>query len=63
VFSIAALVALCIAFGAGDVLGAGSYPEKSITLIVQSSAGGGSDIFARTLASAFQKENLHPNRS
>jgi len=60
VSSIAALVALCVAFGAGDVLGAGSYPEKPITLIVQSSAGGGSDIFARTLASAFQKENLLP---
>ncbi len=44
----------------GNALGAGSYPEKPITLIVQSSAGGGSDIFARTLSSAIQKEKLLP---
>ncbi|MBA4423193.1 MAG: tripartite tricarboxylate transporter substrate binding protein [Syntrophus sp. (in: bacteria)] len=58
--SILILVPLIIALGAGNVLGAGNYPEKPITLIVQSSAGGGSDIFARTLASAIQKEKLLP---
>ena len=54
------LVVFLIAFMAGSALGAGHYPEKPITLIVQSSAGGGSDIFARTLASAIQKEKLLP---
>ena len=54
------LVVPFVAVGAGNALGAGSYPEKPITLIVQSSAGGGSDIFARTLASAIQKEKLLP---
>lgn len=36
------------------------FPEKPITLIVQSGAGGGSDIFARTLASGFEKNKLLP---
>jgi putative tricarboxylic transport membrane protein len=58
--SIVALALLIVVSGSGDVLGAGRYPEKPITLIVQSSAGGGSDIFARTLASAMQKEKLLP---
>ena len=54
------LVVSFVAVGAGNALGAGNYPEKPITLIVQSSAGGGSDIFARTLAAAIQKEKLLP---
>jgi putative tricarboxylic transport membrane protein len=54
------LVVLWIAFGAGNVFGAGKYPEKPINFIVQSSAGGGSDIFARTLASAVEKFKLLP---
>src|SRR5512133_2060716 len=54
------LVASVVIIGAGNALGAGNYPEKPITLIVQSSAGGGSDIFARTLAAAIQKEKLLP---
>lgn len=54
------LVASLVAFGTGNVYGAGTYPEKPITLIVQSSAGGGSDIFARTLAAAIQKDKLLP---
>ena len=54
------LVVPFVAVGAGNALGAGSYPEKPITLIVHSSAGGGSDIFARTLASAIEKEKLLP---
>ena len=52
--------ALVIAIGAGNALGAGNYPEKPITLIGNSSAGGGSDIFARTLAAANQNEKLLP---
>ena len=46
--------------GAGNALGAGKYPEKPITLIVHAGAGGGSDIFARTLSAAFEKEKLLP---
>jgi putative tricarboxylic transport membrane protein len=36
------------------------YPEKPITLVVHAAAGGGSDIFARTLAAGFQENNLLP---
>lgn len=36
------------------------FPEKPITLVVHASAGGGSDIFARTLAAAFEKEKILP---
>jgi putative tricarboxylic transport membrane protein len=34
------------------------FPEKPVTLIVQASAGGGSDIFARTFASAMEQNKL-----
>ncbi len=54
------LVVLFVAIGAGSALGAGKYPEKAVTLIVHAGAGGGSDIFARTLAAAFEKERLLP---
>lgn len=50
-----AMIATVIA-GCGQA--ATKFPEKSITLIVQSGAGGGSDIFARTLASGFDKEKI-----
>ncbi len=36
------------------------FPEKAITLVVHAAAGGGSDIFARTLAATFEKEKLLP---
>ena len=45
-----------LAFGVGNALGAGKYPEKPITLIVHAGAGGGSDIFSRTLAAAVEKD-------
>ncbi|MBW6486894.1 MAG: tripartite tricarboxylate transporter substrate binding protein [Syntrophobacterales bacterium] len=57
--SVLFLVALFFAVGAGSALGAG-YPEKPVTLIVHAGAGGGSDIFARTLAAAIEKEKLLP---
>jgi putative tricarboxylic transport membrane protein len=53
-------VFLCIVLAAGTVLGQGKFPEKPVTLIVHASAGGGSDIFARTLASAVEKDKLLP---
>ncbi len=39
---------------------AATYPEREVTLIVQGSAGGGSDIIARTIANIIQKKKLSP---
>ncbi len=36
------------------------FPEKPITLVVHAGAGGGSDIFSRTLAAANDKEKYFP---
>jgi putative tricarboxylic transport membrane protein len=58
--SVLLLVVLFIAFGAGNALGAGKYPEKPITMIIHASAGGGSDIFGRTMSSAIDKDKLLP---
>ena len=56
-------VVLFIAIGVGSVLGADKYPAKPITLVVHAAAGGGSDIFARTLASsAWKRRRYYPNR-
>lgn len=52
------LVTMIVTLIAGCGQAATKFPEKPITLIVQSGAGGGSDIFARTLASGFEKEKL-----
>ncbi len=49
-----------IAFGAGNALGASKFPEKPVTVIVHAGAGGGSDIFARTMAAAFEKGKILP---
>ena len=53
-------VALCLMLGFGEAQGAAKFPEKPITLVVHSAAGGGSDIFARTLSATFDKEKLLP---
>jgi putative tricarboxylic transport membrane protein len=58
--SLLSLVVLSVVFGAGNAIGAGKYPEKPITLVIHAGAGGGSDIFARTMASAIEKEKLLP---
>jgi len=39
---------------------AAGFPEKPITLVVHAGAGGGSDIFSRTLSAAFDKEKILP---
>jgi putative tricarboxylic transport membrane protein len=39
---------------------AASYPERDVTFIVQASAGGGSDIFARTITNIIEKKKLVP---
>jgi len=54
------LVALFITAGVGNALAAGSFPDKPVTLVVHAGAGGGSDIFARTLASSVEKDKLLP---
>ena len=58
--SLLLIAVLFVVFGSGNAFGAGKYPEKTITLIVQAGAGGGSDIFARTLAATVEKERLLP---
>ena len=58
--SLFVLSVLLVGFGSGSAFGAGKYPEKSITIIVQAGAGGGSDIFARTLAASAEKDKLLP---
>ena len=58
--SVLFLVVLFVAIGAGSVFGASSFPEKPIIAVVAYSAGGGSDIFARTMTSAVEKDKLLP---
>jgi putative tricarboxylic transport membrane protein len=58
--SVFLLVALFVAMGVGTALGAGPFPTKPITLIVHAGAGGGSDIFSRTMAAGFDKDKLLP---
>jgi putative tricarboxylic transport membrane protein len=53
-------VVICFAFATGTALGAGKYPEKPINIIIHAGAGGGSDIFARTMAAAMDKDKLLP---
>ena len=62
-FSVLLLVVLFVAIGAGNALAAGKYPEKPITVIVHAGAGGGSDIFARTMAAALRRTSFFPSRS
>ncbi len=57
--SVLFLVVLFVAIGAGSAFGA-AFPEKPITVVVAYSAGGGSDIFARTMAAAIEKDRLLP---
>ena len=55
------LTSVCLAAAlTGATAGAAGFPSKPITLIVQSSAGGGSDSFVRTLAAIVETERLLP---
>ncbi|EKD38941.1 MAG: hypothetical protein ACD_75C00555G0003 [uncultured bacterium] len=58
--SVLFLVILLVALGVGNALAAATFPEKPVTIIVHASAGGGSDIFARTLSASVEKEKLLP---
>jgi len=55
--SLAMFVAI---IGIGTAFGASKFPDKPVTIIVHASAGGGSDMFARTIASAIEKNKLLP---
>jgi putative tricarboxylic transport membrane protein len=58
--SVVLLATSLVVFGAGNSLGAGKYPEKPITFIVVAGPGGGSDIFARTMAAGIEKDKILP---
>lgn len=60
VVSLGVLVAFGLALGIGAVGEGAGFPEKPITLVVHAAAGGGSDIFARTLAAANDKDKYFP---
>jgi len=50
------LLALAISLALSGISQAATFPEKPVQLVVHAGAGGGSDIFARTLAAANDKE-------
>lgn len=52
--------AAILALASGAPAFAKAYPEREVTLIVQGSAGGGSDIIARTIANIIDKKKLSP---
>src|SRR5512133_2399185 len=54
------ILAVSFALGIGTAFSAGKYPDKPVTIIVHASAGGGSDMFARTIAQAIEKNKLLP---
>jgi putative tricarboxylic transport membrane protein len=51
---------MALALGTLSPCAAAGFPEKPITLVVHAGAGGGSDIFSRTLSAAFDKEKILP---
>jgi len=59
IWSVFCLSVLLVAFGAANAFAA-SFPEKPVNIIVHAGAGGGSDIFARTMAAGVDKNNLLP---
>ncbi|HEX2552261.1 MAG TPA: tripartite tricarboxylate transporter substrate binding protein [Microvirga sp.] len=58
-FAALASAALC---GTATTAWAAPYPERDVTIIVQASAGGGSDIFARTITNIIEKKKLVPTK-
>jgi len=54
------LVAVGGVFAVGTVGESANFPEKPITLVIHAGAGGGSDIFARTMSAANDKEKYLP---
>lgn len=58
--TVAAVIAACSIFATPGI--AADYPERDLTLIVQSSPGGGSDIIARTIAGIVNDQKLSPTQ-
>src|SRR5690606_36827883 len=58
--SLAMAVATCTTFA--TLANAADYPERDVTLIVQSSPGGGSDVIARMIAGIVNDEKLSPTQ-
>ena len=54
------MIAACSIFATPGI--AADYPERDVTLIVQSSPGGGSDIIARTIAGIVNDQKLSPTQ-
>ena len=59
-WSVWVILLLLLPLGIGVSYGASKFPDKPIVLVVHAAAGGGSDIFARTLSAAFEKEKILP---
>jgi putative tricarboxylic transport membrane protein len=60
VVALLVLAAFAGVIGMGTSFGAGKFPEKPVTIIVHAAAGGGSDMFARAIAAAVDKDKLLP---
>ena len=58
IVSLLLVVVLLGTLGAGCAAGGTKFPEKPVTLVVHASAGGGSDIFARTMSATYEKSKL-----
>jgi putative tricarboxylic transport membrane protein len=59
-FSLVVLAALALSAVLAGASAAATFPEKPITLVVHAGAGGGSDIFSRTMSAANDKEKYLP---
>jgi putative tricarboxylic transport membrane protein len=55
-------VAAALAFALASPSLAAPYPDQDFTLVVQGSAGGGSDVIARTIANIIEKKKLVPTK-
>lgn len=58
--SLVLLAVLVLSVALAGTSAAGTFPEKPITLVVHAGAGGGSDIFSRTMSAANDKEKYLP---
>ena len=58
--SLVVLAILVLSVALAGMSPAATFPEKPITLVVHAGAGGGSDIFSRTMSAANDKEKYLP---
>jgi putative tricarboxylic transport membrane protein len=57
-----AAAALCLSFSLGTAMAEEWEPKKPVTVVVHTGPGAGSDVFARAVVTAMEKENLLPVR-